>query len=186
MNSSNYNENETQNQVAVDNGQQYTTEAGKFNYFKWVLILVSAAFCAFILYILFSGSTSAIRNACDGLWDLLLARVICSIIVGSVLFIGVDPCGSMFSGTWKAFFYLLYFIIFAIAESVIIPRAMVGNSTCTDVLSNNSPTGTPALGILGWISLAIDWCFVALILVLVLILHQYSPCDSSNNNIQSV
>ena len=138
-----------------------------------ILVLCALAFSGLILYMLLSGNIKAVQEACGGLWGLLLSRVVVSILVGIILM-----ADSLFSewncivfvlrGQHGAMFFLVYFLAFSIAEISVIPNAMIGNDLCTNTLSNNSPTGTPLLGILGWINLGIDWCFVVLMSVALL------------------
>jgi hypothetical protein len=139
---------------------------------KFVLILCASVFSGLILYLLFSGNTKAIQEACEGMWGLLLVRVSTSIIVGGILMLDSWLAESNFlfflKGVWGVVFFLVYFLAFSIAEISIIPKAMVGNDLCTNTLTDNSPTGTPLLGVLGWINLGIDWCFVVLMGVVLL------------------
>ncbi len=136
---------------------------------KFILILCALVFSGLVLYLLLSGNTKAIQEACDGMWGLLLVRVLTSIIVGGILMVDSwladSNCLFFLKGLWGMVFFLIYFLAFSIAEISIIPKAMIGNDLCTNTLSNNSPTGTPLLGILGWINLSIDWCFVVLMCV---------------------
>ena len=83
---------------------------------------------------------------------------------------------SFLKGWWGGVFFLVYFLIFSVAEVAVIPKAMISNGLCTETLSNNSPTGTPLLGILGWINLGIDWCFVVLMSVILAM----ARCQASN------
>ena len=150
-----------------------------FNIIKLVLTLCALIFSALLLYILFSGNISAVQKACGGMWELLLVRVIFSMVIGFVF--GLDSWFKCHLFTflregWGAIFFFVYFMVFAVSQVIIIPQAMIGNSTCVDTLSSNSPTGTPLLGVLGWINLAIDLCFAILMGISIVI----SKCSTGS------
>ena len=150
-----------------------------FKAIKLLLIACTLAFSCLILYCLFgSGSTSAIQSACGGMWELLLARVLISIFVGIVLGLdhwGVGGCHiSFLQEWWGVVFFCVYFFSFSVAEIVIIPKGMIGNALCVDTLSNHSFTGTPLLGILGFIHLGIDCCLTVMMAVIIVFAKCYN------------
>lgn len=183
-----YNGMGTSEGVAVEGSHPAGNDEGKVNLdmmsmLKFILILCALVFSGLILYLLLSGNTKAIQEACGGMWGLLLVRVITSIIVGGVLmldsWLAENSFLSFLKGISGVVFFLVYFLAFSIAEISIIPKAMIGNDLCTNTLSNNSPTGTPLLGVLGWINLAIDWCFVVLMGVVVVMARCQVSSSSS-------
>ncbi len=148
-----------ENQVAV----QERADVDIFTIVKFVIVLCALAFMCLVIYMLLYGNIKAIQQACDGMWELILVRVIMSILVGIMILV-IDMWYSnhdIVNGHYGYFFFLIYFLSFSVAEIAVIPKAMISNAMCTDTLSNNSPTGTPLLGVLGWIMLGMDWCFVA-------------------------
>jgi hypothetical protein len=151
---------------------------------KFILILCALVFSGLILYMLMSGDMKAVQEACGGLWGLLLVRVSTSMIVGGFLMLDSwlygNSCMGFVGPVSTVAFFLLYFLVFSIAEISIIPQAMIGNSVCTNTLSDNSPTGTPLLGVLGWINLGIDWCFVVL-MGIVLLMDRCRGSSSGND-----
>jgi hypothetical protein len=171
------------NQISSEEMQQ---RVDIFNIIKLVLTLCALIFSVLLLYILFSGNTSAVQKACGGMWELLLVRVIFSMVIGFIF--GMDSWFKCHLLTflregWGAIFFLVYFMVFAISQVIIIPQAMIGNSTCVDTLSNNSPTGTPLLGVLGWINLAIDWCFAILMGISIVISKCSTDSDYNGNRV---
>jgi len=149
---------------------------------KFILILCALVFSGLILYMLMSGDMKAVQEACGGLWGLLLVRVLTSMVVGGILMLDSwlygNSCMGFVGPVSTVAFFLLYFLVFSIAEISIIPQAMIGNNVCTNTLSDNSPTGTPLLGVLGWINLGIDWCFVVLMGIVLLM----DRCRGSSGN----
>ena len=156
---------------------------------KFILILCALVFSGLILYMLMSGDMKAVQEACGGLWVLLLVRVLTSMIVGGILMLDSwlfrNTCMGFLGPVSTVAFFLFYFLVFSIAEISIIPQAMIGNNVCTNTLSDNSPTGTPLLGVLGWINLGIDWCFVVL-MGIVLLMDRCRAGGSDSGDLHSV
>lgn len=128
--------------------------------FKIIFELCAAVFLIVILYILLSGNIKAVQTACNGLWAILLCRVIMSAFTGIILTFGTWWYPEYMKKWWWHVLFLVYFLIFGVAELAVIPSAVIGNSLCIDTLANNSPTGTPILSVLGWIMIGMDWSVI--------------------------
>ena len=156
-----------------------TRDSAIFTGVKLLLIASALVFSGLILYCLFgSGNTASIKEACGGMWELLLARVILSVFVGALL--AIDHWGvfgfyiPFLQDFWGVVVFFVYFFAFSVAEIVIIPRGVIGNALCVDTLSNHSFTGTPLLGILGFIHLGIDCCLAVMMGVIIIFAKCYS------------
>jgi len=164
--------------AATDPNTTTARDAAIFTGIKLLLIACALVFSGLILYCLFgSGNTTSIKNACGGMWELLLARVILSVFVGALLWIdhwGVFGFYIPFLQDFRGVvFFFVYFFAFSVAEIVIIPRGVIGNALCVETLSNHSFTGTPLLGILGFIHLGIDCCLCVMMGVIIIFAKCY-------------
>jgi len=162
--------------------KQRVVEVDGLTIFKIVFEVCAAILLIVILYFLLSGNIKAVQEACDGLWALLLCRVIMSILTGIVLTIGTWWYAEYMKMWWWHVFFLTYFLMFGIAELAVIPRAVIGNSICIDTLSDNSPTGTPILSIFGWIMLGMDWSVIIVMGCAVVLTRRSAAFEQDGND----
>lgn len=166
--------------------------------FLWRILLILqvlavGAFTCFALYAVVAGNTEAVRVSCPKLWQYMVARILCGIMIGALLLLGhyylfgrqqQYQWASMSRGCspWNmmVIFWALmfcYFCAFFVVGMTVIPNILSDKAgqLCSDTLSNTVITGTPLLAYLGWVSFICDGIASALILVLVIYLFAMTP-----------
>lgn len=157
-------------------------------------VLAVVAFTCFALYAVVAGNTDAVLVACPKLWQYVVARIMCGILVGALLLLGhyylfgmqqqqyqwasmSHSCSpwNMMIIFWALMF--CYFCSFFVVGMTFIPNILSGSAgqLCSDTLTNTVATGTPLLAYIGWVTFVCDGIASALILVLVIYLFTMTP-----------
>lgn len=154
-------------------GEQQYDEKGSSNQysavFTLILFLISFLFLGLLIYALFKYNTDAVRDACPNLLLFINIRTVIGLIFFASLYTyiscvhhGKSDHGEEHTHSYNPLiitsFFSLYFLIFCVAGALLVPKSMIGNSVCVDIL-HDSIFKAPLLGILGWIYIVFDGVF---------------------------
>lgn len=134
-----------------------------------ILFLISFLFLGLLIYAIFKYNTDAVRDLCPNLLLFINIRTVVGLIFFASLYTyiscvhhGKSDHGQEYIDSYNPkiiiTFFAVYFLIFCVAGALIIPRSMIGNSECVDILED-SIFKMPLLGILGWIYIVSDGLF---------------------------
>ena len=160
-----------------------------------IQIVAVFIFTCFSIYSVVAGNTDAVRAACPRLWQYMLARTLCGVLVGALVLLGhyylfgqqqpqyqwaslsrgCSPWNMMLV-FWALMF--CYFCVFFVAGMTTMPGLLSDDAAghlCSDTLSNTVVTGSPLLAYLGWVSFVCDGLVSGVILVLVIYLFAMTP-----------
>jgi hypothetical protein len=122
------------------------------------------------IYFLFHGDYSAVRSSCGGMWEVLMLRIICSLLLSFLILLYFFEEYSFLkfldkgTGTW---FFLMYFLIFSIVQLYFYSTVLVDSDdknprSCINTIKRESPGNTSALIIISWFSFSLDIVFFLL------------------------
>jgi len=126
--------------------------------------VLGLAYVVATLYFLFHGDFSAMQASCKGMWEMLLIRIISSVLVSLVILIYFFQDFSVLnflSGNSGVWVFFAYFLLFCLTQIYFYANSLVDDSTgsCVSVIQRES---SHVLIIISWFSFALDTVFVLL------------------------
>ena len=125
-----------------------------------ILTLFCLFFSGLVIYSLGDNNTDAVKNACPNLFPYMLTRTVlglCTAFCMCLYKLFCTPEDQSVQSPVIAFFFV-YFLALAIYGGVVVSQNMIGDTTCTNALYDET-FQSPLLGVLGWIFVVCDALF---------------------------
>jgi hypothetical protein len=165
-----------EDEVATQDETHAPTSSSYWSILTLIFFLFSVIFLGLLIYALFKYNTDAVRDACPNLLIFINIRTVIAVILFASLYTyifcvhhGKSDHGQQYIDTYNPRiiigFFVIYFLVFCVAGAMIIPKSMIENSECTNILED-SLFKMPLLGILGWVYIVSDGLFSIFFIVI--------------------